>query len=61
MQSLWRDDEAAAFPGELGERGDAVAKPIAGGAQLTWDVTVQCDGVDRPVLVAEWLTRILSA
>ena len=37
------------------------AKPIAGGAQLTWDVTVQCDGVDRPVLVAEWLTRILSA
>ena len=35
-------------------------KPIAGGAQLTWDVTVQCDGVDKPVLVAEWLTRILS-
>jgi acyl dehydratase len=37
------------------------AKAIAGGAQLTWDVTVQCEGVDKPVLVAEWLTRILSA
>jgi acyl dehydratase len=36
------------------------AKPIAGGLQLTWDVTVQCEGVDKPVLVAEWLTRILS-
>ena len=37
------------------------ARPIAGGAQLTWDVTVQCEGVDKPVLVAEWLTRLLSA
>lgn len=37
------------------------AKTIAGGAQLSWDVTVQCEGVDKPVLVAEWLTRILSA
>ena len=36
------------------------AKPIVGGAQLTWDVTVQCEGVDKPVLVAEWVTRILS-
>lgn len=35
-------------------------KPVAGGAQLTWDVTVQCEGVDKPALVAEWLTRILS-
>ena len=34
-------------------------KPIEGGAQLTWDVTVQCEGADKPVLVAEWLTRIL--
>ena len=37
------------------------AKAVAGGAQLTWDVTVECDGVDKPVLVAEWLTRILKA
>lgn len=35
-------------------------KSIPGGAQLVWDVTVQCDGVDKPVLVAEWLTRILA-
>lgn len=35
-------------------------QPIQGGAQLAWDVTVQCEGVDKPVLVAEWLTRILS-
>ncbi|MGB2819248.1 MAG: MaoC family dehydratase [Burkholderiaceae bacterium] len=37
------------------------AKPIAGGAQFVWDVTVQCEGDDKPVLVAEWLTRILAA
>lgn len=35
-------------------------QPIQGGAQLAWDVTVQCEGVDKPVLVAEWLTRILA-
>ena len=35
-------------------------QPSQGGAQLAWDVTVQCEGVDKPVLVAEWLTRILS-
>lgn len=36
-------------------------KPVPGGAQLTWDVTVQCEGIDKPVLVAEWLTRILAS
>lgn len=36
------------------------AKPITGGLQLAWDVTVECEGTDKPVLVAEWLTRILS-
>lgn len=36
------------------------AKPVPGGAQLAWNVTVECDGVDKPVLVAEWLTRILT-
>jgi acyl dehydratase len=35
-------------------------KAVPGGAQLTWNVTVECDGVDKPVLVAEWLTRILN-
>jgi len=36
------------------------ARPVPGGAQLTWDATVQCEGVERPVLVAEWLTRVLT-
>lgn len=35
-------------------------KGVPAGAQLTWTVTVECEGVDRPVLVAEWLTRILN-
>jgi acyl dehydratase len=30
---------------------------IDGGAQVTWDVTMECEGQDKPVLVAEWLTR----
>ena len=36
-------------------------KAVAGGAQLTWDATVECEGGARPVLVAEWLTRVLTA
>jgi acyl dehydratase len=36
-------------------------KPIADGAQLVWDVTVECEGVAKPVVVAEWLTRLLTA
>lgn len=35
-------------------------QPIAGGAQLTWDVTVECEGSTKPALVAEWLTRALT-
>ena len=30
---------------------------IAGGVQMTWAVTVECEGSDKPCLVAEWLTR----
>jgi len=30
---------------------------IQGGVQLTWGVTVEREGGDKPVLVAEWLTR----
>ena len=36
------------------------ARPVPGGAQLAWDVTVESDDTGKPVLVAEWLTRILS-
>jgi acyl dehydratase len=34
---------------------------VAGGSQLTWHVTVEREGSDRPVLVADWLTRVLTA
>ncbi|MCW5623054.1 MAG: MaoC family dehydratase, partial [Burkholderiales bacterium] len=27
------------------------------GVQMTWDVTLELDGSDKPCLVAEWLTR----
>ena len=35
-------------------------EPVTGGSQLTWQVTVELEGGDRPVLVAEWLTRVLT-
>jgi len=30
---------------------------IAGGLQMTWAVTVECEGSDKPCLIAEWVTR----
>ncbi|HZG22745.1 MAG TPA: MaoC family dehydratase [Herbaspirillum sp.] len=30
---------------------------VAGGVQLTWLVTVECEGADKPVCVAEFLVR----
>ncbi len=30
---------------------------IQGGAQLTWNVTIEREGSDKPCLVAEWLIR----
>ena len=30
---------------------------IQGGVQMTWDVTVDREGDDKPCLVAEWVTR----
>ena len=35
------------------------ARPVAGGAQLVWNVTIESEDTGKPVLVAEWLTRIL--
>ena len=35
----------------------AAVDDIKGGVQLTWNVSVELDGGDKPVLVAEWLTR----
>jgi acyl dehydratase len=32
-------------------------KPIEGGTQITWAVTMECKDQEKPVLVAEWLTR----
>ena len=30
---------------------------IEGGAQMTWDVAMECEGQQKPVLVAEWVGR----
>ncbi|NUU02917.1 MaoC family dehydratase [Herbaspirillum robiniae] len=30
---------------------------IPGGAQLAWEITVECEGVEKPVCVAEFLVR----
>jgi acyl dehydratase len=30
---------------------------IDGGVQITWSVTVECQGNDKPCCVAEWITR----
>lgn len=35
-------------------------KPVPGGAQLAWNATVESEDTGKPVLVAEWLTRILA-
>ena len=35
----------------------AEIEDIKGGVQLTWAVTIEREGEDKPVLVAEWLTR----
>ncbi len=32
-------------------------EPIDGGVQITWNVTVEREGGDKPCLVAEWLGR----
>ena len=39
----------------------AASDPIPGGAKLLWNVRVECEGQTRPVLTAEWLTRVLTA
>src|SRR4051794_21060539 len=30
---------------------------VAGGSQITWNVTVEAEGAQKPSLVAEWLVR----
>ena len=35
----------------------AALEDIEGGIQMTWNVSVEREGGDKPVLVAEWLTR----
>ena len=35
----------------------AAWEKIEGGAQVTWGVTVECEGADKPVLIAEWIGR----
>jgi acyl dehydratase len=33
-------------------------EPVRGGVQVTWGVTVERDGGDRPAVVAEWVARL---
>jgi len=35
----------------------ATVEQIKGGVQTTWNVTVECEGSDKPCCVAEWLVR----
>jgi acyl dehydratase len=35
----------------------ASAEDIEQGVQMVWNVTVDLEGADKPVLVAEWITR----
>ncbi|MCU0870141.1 MAG: MaoC family dehydratase [Burkholderiales bacterium] len=35
----------------------AACDAIAGGMQITWDVTVEREGATKPAVVARWLTR----
>ena len=35
----------------------ATVDEIKGGVQSTWNVTVECEGSDKPCCVAEWLVR----
>ena len=35
----------------------AAVEDIPKGVQTTWDVTIEREGEEKPVLVAEWLTR----
>jgi acyl dehydratase len=30
---------------------------IEGGVQTTWGVIVECEGTEKPCMVAEWVTR----
>ncbi len=32
-------------------------EPLKGGTQLTWGVTIEREGSDKPACVAEWVTR----
>lgn len=32
-------------------------EPVEGGTQILWGVTMECEGQEKPVLVAEWVTR----
>lgn len=35
----------------------AAVEPVDGGAQATWQITVEREGAGKPCLVAEWLVR----
>ena len=36
----------------------ASVKLREGGGEVTWGITVECEGSDKPAFVAEWVTRV---
>ena len=50
----------APVPVVSGVRGRVVLRgmaPVAGGHQLAWEITVECEGSEKPACVAEFLMR----
>ena len=45
--------------GKVARRIESLRQPIDGGIQITWNVTVDIEGAEKPALVAEWLIRAL--
>jgi len=36
----------------------AAVKDVEGGVEIAWNITVEIEGVSKPALAAEWLTRM---
>jgi acyl dehydratase len=36
------------------------AEPLSGGVQVTWHVTIEREGGDKPVCVAAWIARLFT-
>lgn len=43
-----------------GRYGVKSVRDVAGGHEITWSVTVEVEGQEKPALVCDWLTRVYS-